>query len=345
MINNYLTSLLVFTLSFFNQQAFTKYTSSLASAGQANGALTNTAFHALSQMSYDLPKARNLMRLLHAYHHMSYMNFGGKLTNPRSWEMLRDRNLLSPEECEYLNGKSSPLRPGSSKTTHVLGWAYQLVLLEVKEGRLPAAASGAFITEMMSLRGACGALTGSQENPMPFGYMFAVNFLLYCWAISVGLFFAGFLSVYGSVAYALVVYVFFNLRNNGIQLSEPFGYKERHPPVPAFLMRSYIDHRDLLADGLSYMKSEGTAITDGSVPNLIAPLRAKYDVEWSANFKATSGAVKQLQIMQSRFGFEGITAEDREKPEKSQKPGAAPSASAPQALGATESQKLVAGLK
>lgn len=61
----------MFTLSFFNQQAFTKYTSSLASAGQANGALTNTAFHALTQVApYDIAKARNLMRLLHAFHHM-----------------------------------------------------------------------------------------------------------------------------------------------------------------------------------------------------------------------------------------------------------------------------------
>ena len=42
--------------------------------------------------------------------------------------------------------------------------------------------------------------------------MFAINLLLYCWAISVGLYFAGFMSVYGSVAYALVVYIFFNLR-------------------------------------------------------------------------------------------------------------------------------------
>jgi predicted membrane chloride channel (bestrophin family) len=326
-INNYLTSLLVFTLSFFNQQAFSKYTSSLASSGQANGALTNTAFHALTQMSYDPPKARNLMRLLHAYHHMSYMNFGGKLTNPRSWEMLRDRNLLSPEECEYLNGKTSPLRPGSAKTPHVLGWAYQLVTREIKEGRLAPPLGNFFITEMMSLRGACGALIGSQENPMPFGYMFAVNFLLYTWAISVGLFFAGFLSVYGSVAYALVVYVFFNLRNIGIQLSEPFGYKERHLPVPAFLMRSYIDHRDLLGEGLSSMKAEGTAITDGSVPDLIAPLRAKYDMEWAANFKATSGTFKQMAIMQSRFGFEGITEEDRQKEEKL---GGAPATSPPQ---------------
>ena len=117
------------------------------------------------------------------------MNFGGKLTNARAWEMLRDRNLLTEAECEYLNGKSSPLRPGGSKQTHVLGWAYQLVAREVKEGRLTPPVGGLFITEMMTLRGACGALTGSQENPMPFGYMFAVNFLLYCWALSVGLYF------------------------------------------------------------------------------------------------------------------------------------------------------------
>jgi len=327
-VNGYLTSLLVFTLSFFNQQAFGKYSAALSSAGQANGALTNVAFHCFSQMSYDLPKARNLMRMLHAYHHMSYMNFGGKLTNPRSWEMLRDRNLLSAEECEYLNGKSSPLRPGSSKLIHVLGWAYQLLQREVKEGRVSPPVGNLFIAEMMTLRSACGAMTGSQENPMPFGYMFAVNFLLYCWALSVGLYFAGFLSVYGSVAYALVVYIFFNLRNIGIQLSEPFGYKERHLPVPAFLMRSYTDHRDLLADNLSYMKPEGTAITDGSVPNFIAPLRAKYDVEWAANFKANSGAVKQMAIMQGRFGFPGITEEDRAKPSKGDQEKPA-SASAP----------------
>lgn len=172
-----------------------------------------------------------------------------------------------------------------------------------------------------------------------------------------------------------MVYVFFNLRNNGalrsrpsgfsgkaltlgaasgIQLSEPFGYKARHLPVPEFLMRSYIDHRDLLGDGLSAMKPEGTAIEGVSPPNFIAPLRAKYDAEWGANFKATSGAVQQLQIMQRRFGFPGITQEDRQKPqEKSVGPPAAfaapagtarPSLSAGANLAATESSQLAASL-
>lgn len=76
----------------------------------------------------------------------------------------------------------------------------------------------------------------------------AVNLLLYCWAISVGLYFAGFMSVHASVAYALVVYIFFNLRLIGIQLSEPFGYEDRDLPVPEFLMRGLVLHRQLMAD-------------------------------------------------------------------------------------------------
>ena len=111
-------------------------------------------------------------------------------------------------------------------------------------------------------------------------------------------------------------------------------------------MRSYIDHRDLLGDGLSAMKPEGTAIEGVSPPNFIAPLRAKYDAEWGANFKATSGAVQQLQIMQRRFGFPGITEEDRQKPqEKSVGPPAAFAAPASVAAPAAFAAKSAAAVE
>ena len=195
-----MTSLLVFTLSFFNQQAYAKMNACMAAAGQATGALNNICYFCLAQIQ-DRMKARHLMRLLHAYHHLAYMDFGAKLANPRSWEMLLDRFLLTPEEIAYLR---DPKHAGSIKHQHVLSWAMQFVSREVKEGRLLPPAANMVYADMMSLRGGCGSLRGLTENPIPFGYMFAVNMLLYCWAISVGLFFAGFLSVYGSVAYALV---------------------------------------------------------------------------------------------------------------------------------------------
>ena len=246
-INNYLTSLLVFTLSFFNQQAYGKLNACMAAAGQATGALNNISFFCLAQIP-DRVKARNFMRLLHAYHHLAYMEFGAKIANPRSWQMLQDRHLLSAEECAYLKDSK---RVGSAKTMHVLSWAVQWLSREVKEGRIPPPNANIVYADLMSLRGGCGGLKGQTENPIPFGYMFAVNMLLYCvrapvtslcrvssaraylrassctprqhcadalsilhpqWAVSVGLFFAGFLSVYGSVAYALVVYIFFSAR-------------------------------------------------------------------------------------------------------------------------------------
>ena len=305
----------MFTLSFFNQQAYEKYKAGVLSARQANSTLTDMAFHSLVLLSYDLELGRNLMRLLHAFHHLSYMKFGGKMKNPMAWEMLRDRHLLSQTECDYLHGPSSPLRPGSKAYLQVLGWAYQLIVREIRDKRLDENSGNRMMADLLLLRSRAGSAEREQENPMPFGYLFSVNFLLYCWALSVGLYFAGFLSVYGSVAYALVVYVFFSLRNLGIELSEPFGYRERHLPVPEFLMRSYIDHRDLLAKGLHYMRPEGTAIPGGAVPSFVAPLVAKYDAAWEARYYASSGTEKMMKLMQQRFGFEGLMQEDRVKPD------------------------------
>jgi hypothetical protein len=116
-INNYLTSLLVFTLSFFNQQAFSKMNAGLAAARGASGALTNLCYILLAYLD-DREKAKNIMRLAHAYHHIAYMDFGGKLANPRAWEMVRDRNLLTQEESDFLSGQ-----PGK-KDILCLAWAW-----------------------------------------------------------------------------------------------------------------------------------------------------------------------------------------------------------------------------
>ena len=312
-MNNYLTSLLVFTLSFFNQQAYGKYTACLGAANGCNGALTNLAFLCVSFMQYDRAKARTLLRFGHAFHHLTYMDFGAKLTNPRAWEMLRDRNLLSKEEEEYLN-KHPGLPKGFKKGPQVLAWMLTLVTSEMKAGRIAPPHANLFHAEIMNLRSSAGGIRGQMENPTPFGYMFSVNLLLYCWAISVGLFFAGFLSVYGSVAYALVVYIFFNLRNTGLQLMEPFGYEVRHLPVPEFLMRAYSDHKELLSDG-AFVIADGvhTVVPGGPVPAFDAPLKAAYDKNFMANFKENSEATKQIKFAQERFGFPGITEADRDK--------------------------------
>ena len=198
----------MFTLSFFNQQAYGKMSACMAAAGQATGALSNVCFFLIAQVP-DRTKARNVMRLLHAYHHLAYMEFGAKIANPRSWEMLQDRHLLTPEEVAYLRESK---HVGSNKTLHVMAWCVQFMAREVREGRISPPSGAQVQSDMMALRSGCGALKTLQENPIPYGYMFAINLLLYCWAISVGLYFAGFMSVYGSVAYALVVYIFFNLR-------------------------------------------------------------------------------------------------------------------------------------
>lgn len=43
---------------------------------------------------------------------------------------------------------------------------------------------------------------------MPYHYYFTLNVLLYCWITSIGLYFAGFLSVHASLGFALLVYIF-----------------------------------------------------------------------------------------------------------------------------------------
>jgi predicted membrane chloride channel (bestrophin family) len=282
--------------------------SCMAAAGQAASAITNMAFHSLALFP-DRAKARNLIRLAHAVHHLAYMEFGAKLANRRSWEMLLDRHLLTPEEVAYLKDRKDV---GSAKTMHVLSWAVQLVAREVKEGRLAAPHSNLFLAELMSLRSGCGGFKSQTENPIPYGYMFVVNLLLYCWALSVGLFFAGNLSVYGSVAYALVVYIFFSVRLIGIQLSEPFGYEARHLPVPENLMRAYMNHRELLSDAFPPLGASGTVLEGVAPPDLCAPLEAKYDRTFMANFKGAE-CNKQMAFAQQRFGFPGITDEDRDK--------------------------------
>jgi predicted membrane chloride channel (bestrophin family) len=277
--------------------------SCLGAASQANGAMNNIAFFCFAHIR-DRPTARNLMRLLHAFHHLAYMEFGAKIANPRSWEMLQDRHLLTAEECAYLKDAK---RCGSKKTIHVLSWAVQIVSREQREGRIPPPAFNVIFADLMSLRGACGSLKSLTENPIPFGYMFAVNLLLYCWALSVGLFFAGFLSVYGSVAYALVVYIFFNLRLIGIQLSEPFGYEDRHLPVPEILMRNFVDHRELLADStlpIGDGVDKPSPVDSAPAPDFCAPFEAAYDKAFMTHFK-TSEANKQMAFAQGRFGFPG----------------------------------------
>jgi len=193
-INNYLTSLLVFTLSFFNQQAFGKMNAGLAAASGAGGALMKLCFDLIAFVE-DRAKARNILRLGHAYHHLAYMDFGGKMANARAWEMLRDRNLLTEEEVAFLSKNSG------NKPALCLAWAVQAAAAQLKGGKVPPPCVNMLLGDLDALRGAAGKLRSETENPIPYAYMFAINLLLYCWAVSVGLFFAGFLSVYGSVAY------------------------------------------------------------------------------------------------------------------------------------------------
>ena len=302
-INNYLTSLLVFTLSFFNQQAFSKMNTGLAAARGAGGALTNLCYHLIALVD-DREKAKNILRLAHAYHHIVYMDFGGKLGNGRAWEMVRDRNLLTQEESVYLS------RQAGKKDLPCLSWAVQAAAAQLKAGKVPPPCFNLVMGELMNLRGNAGKFKAETENPIPFSYLFAINLLLYCWALSVGLFFAGFLSVYGSVAYALVVYIFFNLRQIGIQLSEPFGYEPRHLQIQEYLMRGYTDHRQLLCE--APLAGRDTISADGAPPDFCGPLSAKYDVAFMGAFK-NAEVSKQMALAQGRFGFPGITEEDREK--------------------------------
>jgi hypothetical protein len=114
----------------------------------------------------------------------------------------------------------------------------------------------------------------------------------------------------GSVAYALVVFIFFNLRQIGIQLSEPFGYEPRHLQIQEYLMRGLIDHRQLLSD--APLLARDTISKDGVAPDLCAPLTATYDMAFFAAFR-NAEVSKQMALTQGRFGFPGITAEDRDK--------------------------------
>ena len=106
-----------------------------------------------------------------------------------------------------------------------------------------------------------------------------------------------------------------DLRLIGIQLSEPFGYEARHLQVPEYLMRGFISHRELLADAALPIAAGGMSPVDtGESPDFCAPFEAAYDKGF-ATYMKTAQATKQLTFAQERFGFAGITAEDRDKGE------------------------------
>jgi hypothetical protein len=297
----------VFTLSFFNQQAFSKMNTGLGAARSAGGALTNLCFHLIALVE-DREKAKNILRLARVgdgarpppadpggvrlpvppggQEGHSLPGLGGAGGGRAGEGGQGAAALLQPAAV----GADEPARIGGQ----VQGGGGESDPLFVPVCHQPAAV---LLGCAPSAAAESVALQASDLRALPS-------------ALSVGLFFAGFLSVYGSVAYALVVYIFFNLRQIGIQLSEPFGYEPRHLQIQEYLLRGYIDHRQLLSE--PPLLARDTISADGVVPNFCAPLTAKYDTAFGATFK-NAEVTKQMGIVQGRFGFPGITEEDREK--------------------------------
>ena len=106
--------------------------------------------------------------------------------------------------------------------------------------------------------------------------------------------------------------------------------------VTIWRMRGYIDHRQLLSE--EPLLARDTISKDGVAPNLCAPLTAKYDVGFGPAFKLAE-VTKQMTIAQERFGFPGITEEDREKGSLSLALDVKPAAPAPAPTSSTDKRK------
>jgi len=109
-----------------------------------------------------------------------------------------------------------------------------------------------------------------------------------------------------------VVYIFFNLRQIGIQLAEPFGFETRHIQIQEYLMRGLIVQRQLMNESFEPLTGRDTISADGQPPDFCGPLHAKFDSVFMDKMKQAE-SFKQISLMQGRFGFPGITEEDRDK--------------------------------
>ena len=78
-------------------------------------------------------------------------------------------------------------------------------------------------------------------------------------------------------------------------------------------MRAFVQHRELLDDATPQLlpgECAGVASADGK--GFCDPFEAAYDKQFMTVFKG-SEANKQMAFAQERFGFPGITEEDRDK--------------------------------
>lgn len=303
-VNTYLTSLVVFAIVFFNNHALGTYRNFQLAMGQASGAMTDGLNHCMVFMQYDRPKCVTFMRYLHAAHHLGYYDFGGKAKNPRMWQLLIDRNLLNREEVGVL------LKKAANHSNIVSMWALNIIQHEIDAKRIQPALYAVFAADCIGVRSGVGKLKGLVENPMPFHYFHTLNVLLYCWIISIGLYFAGFQSVHASLGFALIVYIFMNLRLIGIKLVQPLGIDPEDFSVNEALMRPLLVHKDILAESTwtTFLSpGNGGVVVPGSPqPDFCGAFTAPFDKEWKAKFDKDSSAMEMIKIAQGRFGLPGI---------------------------------------
>lgn len=136
-------------------------------------------------MQYDRQKCLTFMRYLHASHHFGesssrrclppspllprrsahrgrrapagfagYYDFGGKMKNPRVWQMLIDRNLLNREEVDVL------LKKAANHSNIVSMWALNVIQKEIEEKRIQPSLYALFAADCVGVRSGVGKLKG-----------------------------------------------------------------------------------------------------------------------------------------------------------------------------------------
>lgn len=311
-VNAYLTTLLVFASVSFLNHAMAKYNAFTAGAGKCTGTLHDAAQAALAFLGHDPLLQRDFMRLLHAVHHMGYYWYGGHLKDPYFWQMMLDRRLLSQGEIKWLMAK------GDNHCQIVSAWAIQLIRTEVEQKRVEPVLQNTFNEIVKNMRQGATSFFGTAGSPIPFHYTHTLNVLLYCWCLSVGLYLAGMLSIHASLAYAVLVYVFMNLRMIGIKLQNPLGIADEDMDVEANLMRILLFHRNLFNTPFQSVRWDaesavsGSAIKGATRPDFVGPFVNLHDRDYLANvFMKKACSILMVQQEQKRFGRPGIKASQR----------------------------------
>ena len=101
-----LNTVCIFVLTFFIAQAFSKWNARFDNVCQTNGNVTRLS--ALAGAALSKKDAKTVMRYTNAVLHIYYLLNGSPDLTDETWEMLKNRGLLTSEEITKLKKQGSP---------------------------------------------------------------------------------------------------------------------------------------------------------------------------------------------------------------------------------------------